>query len=144
MLLVGLARRHPCGEIAGIPAQWMVFAPHIGRIPGQLGPTTFGAVSGQASNGFDYFAGVRVAAPIAPPDGLSLREIAAGRHAVFEHRGAVATLAQTCDAIFRDWLPRSGETATGDPDLIELYGEEFDIARGQGLIEIRVPLAPKA
>jgi predicted transcriptional regulator YdeE len=44
------------------------------------------------------------------------------------------------DAIFHDWLPRSGETAAGNPDFVEVYGEAFDPIRLQGVIEVWVPL----
>ena len=44
------------------------------------------------------------------------------------------------DAIFHEWLPRSGHEAAGNPDFVEVYGEDFDPVHLEGVIEVWVPL----
>ena len=43
------------------------------------------------------------------PEGLSYQTLAGGRWAIFRHIGPYDNLWQTWNAIYRDWLPNSGE-----------------------------------
>ena len=76
-----------------------------------------------------------------PPAGFVERHLPARRHAVFTHRGDLSGLRPLVHAIFGEWLPRSGHAAAGNPDFVEVYGEDFDPVRLKGVIEVWVALA---
>ena len=65
--------------------------------------------------------------------------IPAADYAVFEHHGQIAGLGPLWDAIFGEWLPRSGHRPAHSPDF-ERYDERFDPATGSGLVELWVPI----
>jgi AraC family transcriptional regulator len=59
--------------------------------------------------------------------------------AVFEHSGHITGIKQSYEAIWRDWLPKSGrEPAMGV--TLERMDQRFDGATGNGIVEIWVPL----
>jgi ribosomal protein S18 acetylase RimI-like enzyme len=96
--------------------------------------------SDQAARTFEYMCGVEVAAFDAIPRELGRMRVPAQRYAVFTHRGHVAALRATWDAIWREWLPRSGEHPANTPDF-ERYDARFDPQTGSGEIEIWFPVA---
>jgi AraC family transcriptional regulator len=55
--------------------------------------------------------------PLALSGSLAWQPLAAGRHAVFSHIGPYDTLHQTWAAVYRDWLPTSGEQLRDDPPM---------------------------
>jgi AraC family transcriptional regulator len=65
--------------------------------------------------------------------------IAERRYAVFTHRGHISTIRATCNAIWNDWLPRSGCEVDDAPDF-ERYDERFDPHTGQGEMEVWIPV----
>jgi AraC family transcriptional regulator len=142
LLIAGLRETH-IGSNAGIPAQWMRFAPHIGRIPGEIDGAAYGICielcRGEGA-GFDYIAGVAVAEAARLPEGLSPLELPARRYAVFQHEGHVSGLPKTVDAIYKGWLPGSGHQPAEEVAFFERYGEEFDPVTGMGGVEVWVPL----
>ena len=88
---------------------------------------------------FEYMSGYEVASFDALPHDLGRMRVPVQRYAVFEHGGHVSGLRATWDAIWREWLPRSGQTPADTPDF-ELYDERFDPATGLGVIEIWFPV----
>ena len=145
LLIAGLRSRYTSETMNDIPAQWQRFAPHIGKIPGQVGRAAYGLCFNTLSaKGVDYLTGVEVSSSSGLPDEFNIVTIPAQRYAVFSHRGHVSTLRETCDAIGRTWLPESGHEvarqAAGTPDFFERYGEEFDPRTGMGGIEVWVPI----
>jgi AraC family transcriptional regulator len=42
LLIAGIGARYTFETNEGIPSQWQRFAPHIGHVPGQVGPETYG------------------------------------------------------------------------------------------------------
>lgn len=48
---------------------------------------------------------------------MSWQQIASGRYAVFTHAGPYTTLHRTWKAIYREWLPASGEQLRDDPPI---------------------------
>jgi hypothetical protein len=61
LLIAGLGERYNVGSSKGIPALWQRFIPHIGNIPGQLGPVAYGVLCNFDDDGnFDYIASVDV------------------------------------------------------------------------------------
>ena len=64
-------------------------------------------------------------------------------YAVFEHHGALDTLGQTFQAIWKDWLPNSGYQAADAPEF-ERYSADFNADTGTGLLEIWLPIKKPA
>ena len=71
---------------------------------------------------------------------LAWQPLSPGRYAVFTHHGSYRTLHQSWAAIYRDWLPTSGETLRDCPPL-ELMVTTPDTTPEDKLItEIWVPV----
>lgn len=87
-----------------------------------------------------YDACLTVSDTFAPTGEVRVQTIAGGRFAVFLHAGPYSQLINTYDAIFRDWLPRSGEPLREQP-AFELYLNSPDHTPPADLrTEIWVPL----
>jgi len=67
--------------------------------------------------------------------------MAPGRHAVFLHVGPYSGLHAAWDAIYRDWLPASGETLRDDPPLEVMLNHPEHTPPAELRTEIWVPLA---
>jgi AraC family transcriptional regulator len=142
MRVMGLAERYDAVTINRIPEQWAHFQQRLGDVRGRIDPAQFGLVYhlGDSPFAFEYLTAVMVGDDAPLPGGLVERRLPARRHAVFTHRGHPSGLRSLVDAIFHDWLPRSGHQAAGNPDFVEVYGDAFDPVRLQGVIEVWVPL----
>ncbi len=125
-----------------ISEQWLRFRRKLGDVQGRVDPAHFGLLYQRSDDPFefDYLTAVMVNDDAPLPAGWVERRLPARRHAVFTHRGHVSELRPLVDAIFRRWLPRSGYEAGGNPDFVEVYGDDFDPVRLEGVIEIWVPL----
>ncbi|MGO4287090.1 AraC family transcriptional regulator [Bosea sp. TAB14] len=142
MLIAGLGGSFSVGKVEGIPALWQRFALHIGHVPGQLGYTTYGVSLNCDDNGnFDYIAGVAVSDFDNLPAEFARTRVPAQIYAIFEHRGHVTAIKQTYEAIWRDWLPKSGRKPADGPTL-ERMDQRFDPATGNGVLEIWLALQP--
>ena len=143
MLIAGLRSRYTWEMMNGIFAQWQLFVPYIGKIPGQLGGAAYGVVF-SVPGGVDYLSGVEVSSSSGLPAEFSVISLPAERYAVFAHRDHVLKLRETIDAIFNQWLPGSGyqvpRGAGGAPDFFERYSEEFNPQTGMNGIEVWVPI----
>lgn len=140
MLIAGLKGAYTLESRGGIPAQWQRVAPHLGRVPGQVGAAAYGVCSNYRPGcGFDYLTGVEVQSATELPESFTHIQIPAARYAVFTHRGHVSSLDATFDAIWSKWLPHSGRRAADSP-CFERYTEDFNPQTGMGGIEIWVPL----
>lgn len=140
MLLAGLRERHGFdGAAASIPAQWQRFLA-LGLMPAG-GATTYGVMCGgdDARRSFEYMCAVEVASFDALTDAVGRMRIPAHHYAVFTHEGHVATLRQTWDAVWSQWLPISGFRPANTPDF-ERYDERFNPMTGEGVIEIWFPV----
>lgn len=141
MLLAGLRRHHTFADgTRTIAAQWDDFN-RLGPPPGRQGTAAYGVICGADPDArtMEYLCGVEVAALEPVPPEYGRVRILPQRYAVFTHQGNVSTVRRTWDAIFGDWLPRSGCRSANAPDF-ELYDERFDPATGEGVIEIWVPI----
>jgi AraC family transcriptional regulator len=88
-----------------------------------------------------YDACLTVDASVAPAGEVGVQTIPGGRYAVFLHAGPYDQFVHTYDAIFRDWLPTSGERLRNQP-AFELYLNSPDRTPPADLrTEIWVPLA---
>lgn len=144
-LIAGLQRTYAPTAMSNIPGQWRTFAPHIGRISGQVGLVAYGICWQPAdSSSIEYLTGVEVSTFAGMPEGFTVVSLPAARYAVFPHRAHVSKLYETCDAISR-WLPESGHQSaaasdTETPAFFERYSEEFDPQTGMGGMEVWVPI----
>ena len=145
LLVAGLRKSYSPDAMRGIPMQWQTLAPDIGKIPGQIGRTTYG-ICWQAADSanIEYLSGVEVSGFAGMPDDFTVVSLPATKYAVFPHRAHVSKLYETCDAISR-WLPESGHQSAAEagaetPAFFERYSEEFDPRTGMGGMEVWVPL----
>jgi predicted transcriptional regulator YdeE len=137
MLFAGIRRKHTFASMGKeIPRQWDEFV-KLGRLPGQVGTTAYGAICGGDSKKqtMEYMCAVEVKTFDGVPQDLGRMRVPAARYAVFLHEGNVATIQETWKQIFSDWLPKSGMQSNETPDF-EVYGERFDGATGEGGVEI--------
>lgn len=67
-------------------------------------------------------------------------EIAGGRYAVGRHSGSLDNLSQTVWAMFRDWLPGSGETLRDAPVFFHYLNFINDVPEHQLQTDIYLPL----
>jgi AraC family transcriptional regulator len=144
LLIAGLRKLYAPGTMNGIAAQWQSFAPHIGKIPGQIGRTTYGVCWQEpGKEDLEYLSGVEVSGFAGVPNDFTVVSLVPTKYAVFPHRDHVLKLSETIDAIFFKWLPQSGQQAGGDaetPAFIERYSEEFNPQTGMGGMEVWIPL----
>jgi AraC family transcriptional regulator len=146
LALAGLAKRYTPDKLSFIPVQWAELRNQLGYFHGRVGDKSYGVWSDVLSGGgvFMYFTGVAVGeyAPIHPS--LSRIQVEPQRYAVFAHRGPASEIRRTMDAIIGEWLPRSGRQHARPndqaPDLIEVYGENYDPEKGTGDIEVWLPI----
>lgn len=71
---------------------------------------------------------------------LAWQSVAAGRNAVFTHKGSYATLYLTWAAIYRDWLPTSGHTLRDAPSLELMVNDPKVTPVEELLTEIWLPV----
>ena len=87
LLIAGLRNSYAPQAMSGIPAQWQTLAPHIGKIPAQLGRTAYGICWQAADNeSIEYLSGVEVSGFTGVPADFTVVSIPALRYAVFPHR----------------------------------------------------------
>jgi predicted transcriptional regulator YdeE len=143
MLLAGIRRKHTFASMGEeIPRQWDEFV-KLGKLPGQVGTTAYGAICGgdAKKQTMEYMVGVEVQSFDAVPKDLGRMRVPAARYAVFLHEGNVATIQETWKQIF-SWLPKSGMQSNQTPDF-EVYDERFDGTTGEGGVEIWLGVKPK-
>ena len=140
LLIAGLNATYTFEDRANIPSQWQSFISQLGKIPGQIGKTTYGVCwNYKPGCGFDYLTGVEVEGTSGLPKEFTHIRLSPQRHAVFAHRKHVSSIPSTIEAIWTKWLPNSGHQAAGTASL-ERYGEQFDPLTHSGDIEIWLPL----
>jgi AraC family transcriptional regulator len=140
-VVAGLEEHVTFDNLAALPGLWQRVTPHLGHIPGQIGPVAYGVCHNTDENGFDYIAGVEVAGSAAMPQDFAKLALAPQRYAVFTHTDHVSTVRGTFMAIFNDWMPRLG-LQSADAPVFERYDERFDSRTGMGGFEIWIPIRP--
>lgn len=143
MLIAGISRECIFGEDQmDAPAQWQEFGAFEGKISGQKGNMAYGLCFDiDNGKGIEYVCGVEVADDKNLPENFVLKKLPSFTYAVFEHKGHVSGIHQTCDTILQEWIPDSGYAKPGDADFFfERYGEKFDPEKGIGDIEIWIPI----
>jgi AraC family transcriptional regulator len=140
LLLAGLVERYDCQASGGIPDQWQRFSSYLGTLPGQVDPTAYGAkFNFDGDSNFDYMCGVEVASAAGLPKGITSLAVPAQKYVVFDHRGHVAGVRATFQAIWSEWFPTSGHEPVDGPTF-ERYGREFNPLTGLGGFEIWIPI----
>lgn len=140
LCIAGFGARYSFEASEGIPDQWRRFGPHIGHVPGQLTPQTYGVSFNFDDAGtFTYVAGVRVPDFSEIPGEFATVVIEPRRYAVFKHGGHVIGLHRSHYTIMNDWVPKN-ELAIASVPNFELYHQDFDPVTGLGTIEIWMPL----
>lgn len=137
--LVGMSRHYTFDKMAEIPEQWQSFAPSIPQLVNDPDPATYGVIYNGQDDSFDYLTGVTLPAGKAAPANLVCLTVAPQTYLVYWHAGHVATLRETCGAIWSEGLPASGKTAVEAP-WFERYGAEFDPMTGAGGLEVWIPV----
>ncbi len=137
---------HHIGPYAAVGAAWGKLCGYAGP-RGLLGPrTAFIGISRDdpkvtASDQLRYDACLTLERDLAPDGEIGIQTIPGGRYALFLHSGPYENLQNTYDAIFGDWLPRSGEELRDEP-AFELYLNSPDsTAPAELRTEIWIPLA---
>jgi len=142
LLIFGIGEECKEAGAASIPQQWNRFGPYIGNIPGQVGNTTYGAITNvDHGGGYLYVAGVEVKEFPAEPTDFTRLRIPPQTYAVFHHNAHVSQLLATFKAIWESGLVDAGYQAVEGP-AFEKYGPEFDGRTGLGGLEIWVPVRP--
>jgi predicted transcriptional regulator YdeE len=136
--LLGLMKRFPYQEddFEGI---WKRFMAYEGRInPLSIDKAYYGAYYPTVDSGpMDYLAGMLVEGVQEPPKGLTVCEVPEARWAVFTC--TVATIGQTYDTIFKEWLPKAPyEHAGPNPDAFERYPPQRDSGDTPVLVHIKI------
>jgi AraC family transcriptional regulator len=148
--VAGLAMHYDAQSAEAFAKQWQLFAPMIGKMPGQIGTETYGVVTGSfgGDHGFEYITGVEVSSFDQVPAKFRRLNVPAQRYAVFVHDGHVSQIRDTMYTIKKEWLPKwmvagrpdYGKEGGDQPDFFERYGKDFDPATGTGKVELWVPL----
>lgn len=87
-----------------------------------------------------YDACIRIKKEIDPAGEVGVKEIAGGRYAIFKHKGPYEKLSDTYNAIYRVWLPGSGESLRDAP-CFEKYLNNPDKTKPEQLLtEIHLPI----
>jgi predicted transcriptional regulator YdeE len=140
LVVAGLNNTYDHDSRKNIPAQWARFAPHIGKVPGQIGKTSYGVCWNYKGNcEFDYLCGVEVAESAKLPSDFVRVAIPARRYVVVTHEGHISTFPETMDKIWAQWIPDSG-LKTAKAPCFERYTDKFDPKTGMGAVEIWIPL----
>jgi len=80
---------------------------------------------------------------VSAPADMSEYRVDPHTYAVFTHNGQMATLADTVDRIFNDWLPRADYTACRD-FYFEFYDDHFQPDSPLSTLFIWVPVTAKS
>ncbi len=137
--VAGISRHYPFDKVGGIPEQWQIFAEMIPRLTSTLNPQTYGVIYNSGDDSFDYLSGVAVAIDAVVPLHAVRLDLPIQKYAVFDHPGHVASLRETCNAIWAEWLPNSGKTVVEAP-WFERYGDAFNPETGAGGLEVWIPV----
>jgi AraC family transcriptional regulator len=142
LLIAGLAERHRFNAPEGVPTQWARFNPYLGSIATANPEAAYGVATSMFSGGDSFLMltglEVRDVSDLQPE--LTALRLPAQRYAMFTHRGHISAIRTTIHTMINRWLPESGMELSGNPDLIERYGMEFDPESGMGEVGIWLPV----
>ena len=139
MTIAGINERYTFENRVKIPMQWERFAPHLGKIPGQIGRNSYGVCWNMSSDGFEYLSGVEVKEGAVLPAEFKTVQLPAREYVVFTHADHVSSIGATIDKIWNTWVPQSGLKVAHAP-AFERYTEAFNPQTGRGGMEISIPI----
>ena len=121
---------HGKNENNEIPQVWDKLNPRYEEIQHRVGPA-YGVCGEMEDNGrFHYLAGFEVTTALDLPPGMEKWDVPQQQYATFPC--TLKTIHETYQYIFDTWLPQSGYARADGPDF-EFYGEEFNMATGEGM-----------
>ena len=127
--LIGLQCETEMGKtMERLPKLWDQFISRSSEIKNRINERTGYGISiadDPTSKKFTYIAGVEVTDDSEIPHGMISTTIRAGRYAVFKHKGPVARIGATYDAIWKEWLPVSKQKINMKAPCLERYDERF-------------------
>ena len=139
-VIAGLNETYTFESRVNIPSQWLRFAPHIGKVPGQVGQDSYGVCWNYKQGcGFDYLTGVEVSDKTKLPKEFKHIDLPAQRYAIFTHSEHVSAIPKTLDTIWKSWVPECGLKVADSP-CFERYTKEFNPQTGKGGTEIWIPI----
>ena len=113
------------GSVDGIGLLWQRFMPREHEILDRSEPdAAYGVCSLSQDGSARYVAGVPVQADASPPEGMVTFEVPAQKYVVFTHRGTVAQIGDSFQAIHTRLLARLGLRATAGVEF-ERYDARF-------------------
>jgi len=140
VLLAGLTEHYRDGDMAGVPNQWLRFAPWLGHIPAQRRDVAYGVVCNADDDGtVDYLTAAEVSDYADLPDELARLRLPARRYAVWTHGGHITEIGAIWRTIWSEWVPTSALRLCDAP-FFEFYPEAFDPETGRGGFEIWMPV----
>ncbi|MCR0981606.1 AraC family transcriptional regulator [Roseomonas populi] len=89
-------------------------------------------------------AGLTVPEEVKAEGPVLIRDLPAQRVATLRFKGPYSELGRGYDAIYRDWLPRSGEEPAGAPPMDEALNNPRQLPPSEWLTDIFVPLRPRS
>lgn len=138
--VAGLNARYTMETRSEIPKLWEKFVPQMRNFSGKVNQLSYGvAWNFKDDCEFDYLCGIEFQEGMSLPSDWTTIDLPGQRYAVFTHKGYVAQIPETIDAIWTAWMPQSGLTPSKGP-CFERYDESFDSATGMGGTEIWVPV----
>lgn len=132
-----------------IPPLWDKFAHQQHAVPDRAGEASYGVIYGRPESErshpdeLQYIAGVAVNAGADLPDAIVLHTIEPHLFAVFTHRGRIDKIGETCEEIYRRWLPASDYEHAGVAD-VELYDDRFQFDREDSEMEYWITIRSKS
>lgn len=138
-LVAGMHEHYGDDASVRIPALWQQFHPYM-NLPQRIGGDSYGICSGDNDGcAVNYFCGVEVESEPYSISQLETMRIQEQHYAVFPHREHIASINQTFNYIWSEWLPQSGCIPVNAPSF-ELYHGNFDRQSGFGGVEIWIPV----
>jgi predicted transcriptional regulator YdeE len=133
---------HVAGDPSAIPDLWRAVISRSEEIGDALEEGAFGVTCNHdpVTREFDYVAGFGVPQPGHIPEGMTSVDIPAGEYA--ELVCTLPTMMDTLHRALHEWLPTSGFTHTGGPE-VELYPPAFDPAEPGSEFYYYVPLVAR-
>jgi AraC family transcriptional regulator len=147
ILIAGL--REPLDEQAAhkIPQLWQRLVACWEQIPQRVPAPDYGLCIHLKNHEYYYMAGCAVWDFTGLPGNFSPFIIPSQTYAAFPHSGDLSRIRNTIDYAFDQWLPDSAyqhaTEAENSLHFFERYGENFDPHKGEGDIEIWLPIRTK-
>lgn len=137
---IGLPELVTYGNTQTIAGQWHRFmSGPYNVIENKTPAIPVGVALESTDDGVNYVCAAQVSRFGKIPDGCIKVTLAPQTYLVFAHNDHITTLRETYEAIWNDWLPKSGRTVVEAPSL-DRHNETFDTRTGNGGVTIWIPV----